>query len=106
MLFRSGPDTEGLICALRLEDRDGIMSRLANVLESATFKLYPPVLHLKEQMEQFGPSLMCGSGATVFTLFNDKGTAQKLYLFLRQLGIEAWLTQTQSGYFTEVESCV
>lgn len=100
------PDTAGLIQAIGLKDRGGITSRLANVLESATFKLYPPVLHLKEQMCQFGPSLMCGSGATVYTLFHDKEAAENLCSFLRQSGVDAWLTQTQSGYFTEVQSGV
>lgn len=86
--------TTELIRALRLGDRRQLVLYLENNLEAVTFQLYPQVGQLKEKMSAWGPSLMCGSGATVFTLFEDREKARALCLSLREEGIAAWLTKT------------
>jgi 4-diphosphocytidyl-2-C-methyl-D-erythritol kinase len=96
-MFQIRPDTEGMIQAIGRLDSSGVISRLGNVLEESTFALYPAVNELKERMSQHGPSLMCGSGATVFTLFSEKAAAKHLHKVLLAEGKDAWMTETYNG---------
>lgn len=88
------PDTAGICRAIAGGDRDLIGSSLANVLETATFRLYPRVRVLKEKMKPAGFTLMSGSGPTVFSLFKNKNDGEKLFKFLLAEGINAWFTET------------
>lgn len=95
---RKRPDTEGMLAAIYAGDSEGILSRLANDLEGPAFTLFPPVERLKKRMEAAGgPSLLSGSGATVFSLFRERKHAEKLYTELSREGVAAWLTETETG---------
>ncbi|MBT9143809.1 MAG: 4-diphosphocytidyl-2-C-methyl-D-erythritol kinase [Dehalococcoidia bacterium] len=87
-------DIEGMIAAIASAEQSGILVRLANILESSTFLLYPLVEELKDKMGQMGSALMCGSGATVFALFTEAAAARRLQQTLLDAGTTAWLTET------------
>jgi 4-diphosphocytidyl-2-C-methyl-D-erythritol kinase len=88
------PDVDGMVEAIARADREGITARLGNVLESSTFALCPAVGQLKRRMAAAAPALMCGSGATVFALFEQEGAAKKLFESLLREGTPCWLTET------------
>ncbi|KJS85659.1 MAG: hypothetical protein JM58_07950 [Peptococcaceae bacterium BICA1-8] len=71
----SRPDLGGYINALQVGDISHLFNKTANVLEYSTFKLYPKVKKLKENLQAMGAKslLMSGSGPTIYALF----TAQK-----------------------------
>lgn len=97
--FRKDPahtrtNTAELISALIPGDRHKLSLCLGNMLESVTFRLYPQVGRLKDKMSAWGPSLMCGSGSTVFTLFDDYKKARALCLSLKDENISSLLTKT------------
>ncbi|EEG76610.1 4-(cytidine 5'-diphospho)-2-C-methyl-D-erythritol kinase [Dethiobacter alkaliphilus] len=87
----------GLVAALEAGAREEVKCGLENALERSTFSLYPKVRRLKERMQKTAPSLMCGSGPTVFALFDTKEDAAKLCEQLKAEGISAWLTETVSA---------
>lgn len=64
------PNIDAMLSAISKKDFTGICSNLGNVLEDVTFKLFPEVKKIKNQMERFGTEgvLMSGSGPTVFGL--------------------------------------
>jgi 4-diphosphocytidyl-2-C-methyl-D-erythritol kinase len=99
---RERPDTEGMCAAVASGDRSAVSTHLKNVLETATFPLFPQVAELKNRMSLAGSALMCGSGPTVFALLHDRGKAVKLYRALQKEGLNAWLTQTVTGNPLEV----
>lgn len=71
------PDIEGIAEAIRKGDREGILCRMDNVLQSVTEKKYPIVTKIKEFMEENGArkALMSGSGPTVFGIYDSKEAA-------------------------------
>ena len=73
----SHPDIEGIAEAIRKGDREGILCRMDNVLQSVTEKQYPVVTKIKEFMEENGArkALMSGSGPTVFGIYDSKEAA-------------------------------
>ena len=81
------PKTNEVLSAIENQDFYVITKLLHNVLEDVTFKLYPPVKHLKEQMQQFGGDgdgvLMSGSGPTVFAITNKESKVNRIYNALR-----------------------
>ncbi|MBS4008428.1 MAG: 4-(cytidine 5'-diphospho)-2-C-methyl-D-erythritol kinase [Clostridium sp.] len=91
---KTRPDIDGMITAIGSAERSAITVRLANVLESSTFSLYPLVQELKNKMGQTGAALMCGSGATVFALFTAFAPAWSLQQTLLAAGTTVWLTET------------
>lgn len=79
------PNTKAMVDAIDQGDYRGICANLGNVLESVTFKYFPRVKHLKENMKRFGADavLMSGSGPTVFALVQHDSRMQRLYNGLR-----------------------
>ncbi|OIJ20528.1 4-(cytidine 5'-diphospho)-2-C-methyl-D-erythritol kinase [Anaerobacillus alkalidiazotrophicus] len=79
------PDINEMISAINSSDYEKICKQLGNVLESVTFKLYPEVQRIKEQMIRFGADgvLMSGSGPTVFALVKHESRAARIYNGLR-----------------------
>ena len=67
------PDNKLIEEAMARGDLQTLASNLKNVLELATFKLYPEIAQLKEELIKDGAlgALMSGSGATVYGLFDD-----------------------------------
>lgn len=72
------PDIDGMCDALENGDLEGIVSRLANVLESVTVQKYGIIQEIKDKMLQMGAkgAIMSGSGPTVFGFFNSEKDAQ------------------------------
>lgn len=91
------PDTVQMCEAIENRDRQVIISLLGNVLETATFRLFPEVRLLKDKLGLSGNALMCGSGPTVFTLLDNKEDALLLCSRLQKDGIRAWCTETFPG---------
>ncbi len=79
------PNTKAMVDAIDQGDYLGICANLSNVLESVTFKYFPKVKHLKDDMKRFGADavLMSGSGPTVFALVQHDSRMQRLYNGLR-----------------------
>ena len=74
------PDIDGMIKAIKAGDMSGITERMENVLETVTIREYPVIDKIKEQMKTEGAenALMSGSGPTVFGIFAERETAQKV----------------------------
>lgn len=74
------PDTDVLTEAIEQGRRGQLLAGMVNVLEYSTFKLYPKLKELKEQMYQLGAEkvMMCGSGPTVFAVTSDANAAETL----------------------------
>lgn len=89
------PNTKQMIQAIVKQDYDMICESVGNVLESVTFKLYPEVVTIKEQMQRFGADavLMSGSGPTVFGLVDSESRAQRIYNGLRGFCEEVYVVR-------------
>jgi len=89
------PNTKQMIQAIENQDYDMICQSVGNVLESVTFKLYPEVVTIKEQMQRFGADavLMSGSGPTVFGLVDSESRAQRIYNGLRGFCEEVYVVR-------------
>ena len=91
------PDVEGMIEALKQGDLSGVASRMENVLETVTTKLYPQIEEIKQSMKETGAenAIMSGSGPTVFGLYREKAIAEQAAEKIRQqYGLsEVYVTQ-------------
>ncbi len=67
------PDTEKAISYIKNGDTKSLAENMKNVLESVTTRVYPKIEMIKIEMINCGAlgSLMSGSGATVFGIFDD-----------------------------------
>lgn len=74
------PDIDGMVKAIEAADREGIISRLGNVLEPVTVQKCPAIAQIRGIMEKQGASgsLMSGSGPTVFGIFPDEESAERV----------------------------
>lgn len=79
------PKTAQMLKAIETGNYELMCDSLGNVLESVTFKLYPEVVTIKEQMQRFGADavLMSGSGPTVFGLVDTEARVNRIYNGLR-----------------------
>lgn len=91
------PDVAGMIEALKQGDLSGVASRMENVLETVTTKLYPQIEEIKQSMKETGAenAIMSGSGPTVFGLYREKAIAEQAAEKIRQqYGLsEVYVTQ-------------
>ena len=91
------PDVVGMVDALKQGDLSGVASRMENVLETVTTKLYPQIEEIKQTMKESGAenAIMSGSGPTVFGLYTEKATAEQAAEKIRQqYGLsEVYVTQ-------------
>ena len=89
------PNTKQMIHAIETQNYELICESVGNVLESVTFKLYPEVVTIKEQMQRFGADavLMSGSGPTVFGLVDTESRAQRIYNGLRGFCEEVYVVR-------------
>lgn len=85
----SHPDIDGMAQALRDKQFDGVVSRMENVLETVTIKLYPVIAEIKEVMMSEGVTnaLMSGSGPTVFGIFESQEVAKRAAEAIREKGL-------------------
>ncbi|RXJ00904.1 4-(cytidine 5'-diphospho)-2-C-methyl-D-erythritol kinase [Anaerobacillus alkaliphilus] len=79
------PDINKMVAAIEGREYGQICQELGNVLETVTFKLYPEVQRIKDQMIRFGADgvLMSGSGPTVFGLVKHESRMLRIYNGLR-----------------------
>lgn len=72
------PDIAGMCESIRAGNLDGIVARMANVLETVTIPAHPEIRRIKERMKENGAkeALMSGSGPTVFGIYEDPVCAQ------------------------------
>ena len=73
------PDIENIISLIEQDDVVELSKNMKNVLESVTIKKHSKIGKLKEKMIECGAlgSLMSGSGATVFGIFDCAETLDK-----------------------------
>ena len=78
------PDIKKIISVIENDDTRLLAKNMKNVLESVTIKMHPQIEDIKKQMINCGAigSLMSGSGATVFGIFEDE---EKLEICKSQL---------------------
>lgn len=76
-------DMTGLIEAIKDGDDERVYPLLTNRLEDVTFEIEPDIKEIKEAMLGLGAraSLMCGSGPTVFGIFENRESLEKAYVF-------------------------
>ena len=89
------PNTQGMIDAIHNKSYEEMCISLGNVLESVTFKLYPEVITIKEQMQRFGADavLMSGSGPTIFGLVDSEARVGRIYNGLRGFCEEVYVVR-------------
>lgn len=83
------PDIDGMICAIREGNPDGVISRMENVLEHVTIKRYPQIASIKETLLENGArgALMSGSGPTVFGIFETENEAKHALFNVQKTGM-------------------
>lgn len=74
------PDIDGLIRSIEIGELSGIAEHMGNLLESVTIGMHPCIREIEQLMEEHGAvrAMMSGSGPTVFALFADGETAEKV----------------------------
>lgn len=83
------PDIDGMVKAVRDQDRAGIVARMGNVLETVTVRRYPVIEEIKRFMKDNGAvnALMSGSGPTVFGIMENGKDAGELGQRLREASL-------------------
>ncbi len=98
------PATDRMVEAIKKGDRDGIISGLANHLESVTLAMYPVLDERRQAALRLGAlnCLMSGSGPTLFAVARDAQHAQELATALESPGSWVHVTKTAPRGLTEV----
>ncbi len=86
-----------LIQAINNGDDKSVYPLLANRLESVTIKLKPDIQQIKDDMMELGAevSLMCGSGPTVFGIFDDEAALEKAFIFFKDKFDLVYVSETK-----------
>lgn len=87
---------DGLIEALATDNEKLMHESLGNQLEKAAIEIYPELVQIKQSMENEGlkPSMMTGSGSTLFYISNNLKLMKKAYNTLKEKGFNVVLTKT------------
>ena len=87
---------DGLIEALATDNEKLMHQSLGNQLEKAAIEIYPELIQIKQSMENEGlkPSMMTGSGSTLFYISNNLKLMRKAYTTLKEKGFNVVLTKT------------
>jgi 4-diphosphocytidyl-2-C-methyl-D-erythritol kinase len=98
-LILSHPNVDAMESALENENLEEVSKHLGNVLEQVTLKRYSSVREIKEKLTQSMALgvLMSGSGPTVFGLFKDYESGNKIYKRLSNIYSETCLTRSFNG---------
>lgn len=90
-------DFTGLIEAINSGDDEALYPKLFNHLEDVTMKLKPDIGTIKEEMIDMGAkaSLMCGSGPTVFGLFEDARLLEQAFIFFKDKFDLVYMSETK-----------
>jgi 4-diphosphocytidyl-2-C-methyl-D-erythritol kinase len=98
-LILAHPDVDAMEQAIEEKSLEKVSKYLGNVLEQVTLKRYSSVREIKEkliQSEALGV-LMSGSGPTVFGIFKDYDSGNKVYKKLSNIYSETYLTRSFNG---------
>ena len=78
-------DFKPLLQAINNGENKSIYPKLINRLESVTIELKPDIQVIKNDMLELGAevSLMCGSGPTVFGIFEDDRDLEKAFIYFK-----------------------
>lgn len=94
------PDIDGIRRGLAEKDLRKVALSMGNVLEEVTIGDYPVIEEIKNVMKEAGAlnAMMSGSGPTVFGIFEDRKTARKAYLKMREkrLAKQVYLTNVHN----------
>ena len=98
-MILSHPDVDGMVEALEKKDLLMVSKKLENVLEQVTLRKYKIVESIKEKISNSNATgvLMSGSGPTVFGLFKDYKSGNKMYKKLSNIYSETYLTKGFNG---------
>lgn len=91
------PDNEELAMGLKTKQWEKVKENMINVLEFHTLKRYDKAMYTKNKMQQVSgenPVLMSGSGPTIYALFRNKDDAQGVYIKMKEVNRETFLTRT------------
>lgn len=95
------PDIDGILEGVKRQDLRQIASCMGNVLEKVTVEEYPAIEEIKSVMKKEGAlgALMSGSGPTVFGLYDDKKTARRAALRIKELQLarQIYVTSVHSA---------
>ena len=93
------PDNLRKVVTEGMRNPEILRQQLRNDFESVVFATYPEVYDLKKQMLDAGAEfvLMSGSGSTVFGLFEDVSTAERLAREFVGRGYRAFITPPHFG---------
>ncbi len=73
---------------------------MVNVLENYTLKVYPNVVYTKDTIQKLGPTgptLMSGSGPTVFAICENKEEADEIASKMLEVNAESFSVRTTIG---------
>lgn len=78
------------------KDGDKIWLSPFNDFEEVMTKKHPVIENIKEKMVAGGAmcSLMSGSGSTVFGIFRDKSSAERMFMLLQDNGWNSWVVKS------------
>jgi 4-diphosphocytidyl-2-C-methyl-D-erythritol kinase len=95
------PDIDGMVLAIRQSHRQGMLSRMDNILESVTINACPMLAQWKEKLLQLGAaaSLMSGSGPTIFALFDTRSAAERALTQFQEFLPKGSFTHLAISYF-------
>ena len=91
------PDNEALINALEEQHSLEIFNNMVNVLENYTLMMYPSVVYTKDTMKNMkaaGPTLMSGSGPTVYTICGSAEEADAIRDRMLSINEESYSVRT------------
>lgn len=90
------PDIDGMVRAIEMQSREGVISRLGNVLEDVTVKGYKEVLDIKNALIASGAkgALMTGSGSAVFGIYENASEAKEAARKLRKHPLIRYVFET------------
>lgn len=93
---RKAKSLEPLVKAIEKSDDEGIYKNLTNRLEEVTIKIKPDIQEIKDEMLSMGAkaSLMCGSGPTVFGIFEDRDLLEKAFIFFKDKFDYVYISET------------
>ena len=94
------PDIDGIIKGLELGNLKMIADSMGNVLEKVTVPMHPEIEKINQEMKEAGAlgAMMCGSGPTVFGLFESRAAARAAQRNIREKEL------TRQVYVTNIHS--
>ncbi len=96
---KSNFNIEKLINAAQQGDLKAIAENLQNTFESTIFRKYPTLSTMKSGLKKKGAvgASLCGSGSSLFGIFEDKEAAERALFYFSDSGYSAWIVRSCSN---------